>query len=313
MHVHFRAGNFQERCEKGGVLNATTGIYIAHTGFGIGDDAPLRRFNIVVVREPVSRVVSFFNYLIAEKRLNRTTLGPGALDKLVEDYSRIRSLGDLDRLRGNHAPMSLRLMHHILTDQLAYLASYRCVASSPDTNPFNCTRPNRDEGECSVASMKALALANLRLADAVVLTSNMAALQPILRYHLRFIPVKGTPLSHVNRALGRAKLTVNSRSRAMLEEWLRDETDVYHEAERISAEQFALATRCAPKESLQRPGAVLPSKPVPPLVTSTPKMPTFGSRGVQRLAQRRPQATPPSPPLSPLSPPSPPSNSQTVV
>ena len=242
-HVYFNACNYQEECSNGSIVRQEHGIFVGHTGFGIRANAPANRLNVIIMREPISRITSFFNYLHFEKRAPADWSNK-SLDGIFSDYRRVR-LSQPEILNTNQTSLTNRLVHHILTDQLSYLASYKCVAPAPDTNPFNCTRPNRDAGECSVQNMTNMALINLRLADSVIVTSKIDSLIAHLRFHLRFIPKSEKRISKRNVSKVKRFSRINATTKAWLNDWLKDEIELYKVAERINREQTEVASKCA--------------------------------------------------------------------
>jgi len=247
--------NVQERCELGtDSAGRLSGIYIGHTGWGLGEGAPENRFNMILMREPKSRFLSFVTYLMQERRAP-VQWSTQRFGQSLEEYRNAR-LTNPALLDTDLTTYSNRIIHHALLDQLSMLATYKCVSPTPDVNPFGCRRPHyvfdekpgqpRSTALCSVHNMKRLALQNVRRADSIIIKDDLDDITYHARFHFDFIPQNPRPNRHLNAARRQFShiLSIGDRENAWLDEWLADERQVFREAVKLSRQQNALARKC---------------------------------------------------------------------
>jgi len=305
--VPITMSNMQETCEHG-APNASklSGVHIGHTGWGVGDGAPEKRFNLILMREPKSRFLSLINYLKQERRAPKEwTTEPFA--KALEQYRNVR-LTNPSVLDTNQTSMSNQIIHHALLDQLSLLATYKCVSPTPDVNPYKCVRPKYVFDEpanspssalCSVSNMKRLAMENIQKADAIVMKDDLDDLVNQGRFHFDFVPSYSRPRRmNVARSYIARQLVLGDRENKWLDEWFATETEIYTAALQISRTKSAIAKSCIPNPIVPlapRPVDFTPRVVVPPKTMTTSQglavrysnQVSVGAGWIGRLRRRR--------------------------
>ena len=225
----------------------------------MGKNAPARRLDVVLAREPVERFLSWIKHVRAEgaspPEWARVTLAEAL--RLYRD----ERLHNPAALMSGSTSASNRFIHHGLFDQLATLASYECVEPAPAVDSSaaaaaGCARVVPyvfDEGVedsdalCSVSSMRRMAMRNVRAADVVLTTDIVDGFRYVAHVHMDFIPWYASVRAHVeriNHVVDSDWMALGARENEWLRGWLADEIDVVARARRIAASQYRPAVDC---------------------------------------------------------------------
>jgi len=138
-------------------------------------------------------------------------------------------------------PHALR-RRRVVTDQLSYLASYRCAS----TNNEKCM-PWPDyfsaESPCSFAAMKRQALDHIAEADAIVLAENQdASFRALARFHWGIVFPRAS--QHLNVRRYGSYTTLNDEEMTLLRSLLQDEMQVYEVAKAAAHKHLRVAKTC---------------------------------------------------------------------
>jgi len=142
-------------------------------------------------------------------------------------------------LPGGNASHSDRTFHRVLQSQVQFMCGYDCVFMlTGDANELAV--PSRSTSARAVFDR---ALANLKKADAVGVLKKLDDLVPQLQHHLGFVPADVQKFPFENSKKGK-RSRLSNESRALLEEWLRDEIYMYNYASKLSDAKTQHAKDC---------------------------------------------------------------------
>jgi hypothetical protein len=220
------------------------GLLLGHRGYGFSakvmEKVPL---TIVALREPVSRIISLFDYL---RRTDETVPSvvqikkawqKKTLDEVVESYASVRETDPQSLLPGGSASFSDRTLHRVLQAQLQFLCGYDCVwymtgDSRESMKPF--------EGQ----DVLGRARANLAKIDCVAVLNRLDDLLVQMKANFDFIPKTFNAFPHENTVNPEEKSQPSERTLQLLKEWTADERALFENARAIAEKKTAQAAQC---------------------------------------------------------------------
>lgn len=210
------------------------GLLTGHRGYGYAKNVE-NPLTIVVLREPVSRIISHFDYVIKHKfelvppsfvDVRKAWKGL-TLDQVVEEYDQVLKNNAISLLPGGSASSSNRLFHRVLRQQAHFLCGYECVGEPVDDQyALQQAQQNLEKIDC-VGVME-------RLDDTLLQ----------IKAHLDFVPLNAVSFSHSNTVKSGDKSIPSEETLAKLRFYLKDETALYERAKELSYTKTVQAKAC---------------------------------------------------------------------
>jgi hypothetical protein len=221
---------------------------MGHRGFGFCKDveeSPRGLFTFTAVREPVSRIVSMFDYK-TETRNNpnvRKVFGVGSNNKKKNNNNNKannneseKSLNDLIKFYNatpEIEPGEARLRFGG-SQQARFLCGYQCLG------------PSAEKGKYSEKELLNRARKNLQKIDALTVVDRLDELIPQLKLHLTFVPPRFTkwPSMNVASVSKTKKSMLDDQSKEILRNWAWVDNIIYKEADKLSRIMHERAVAC---------------------------------------------------------------------
>jgi len=219
------------------------GLFQGHRGWGWSQGLATNALRVVMLREPVSRLISLFDYVKRSRsmfRRNSTGLfwDERSLDQVAAHYNHTRETAFDSLLPDGDACEADKAFHHALMHVLMYLAGFEYVWG-PGPRSGNRVVPQRKLAE--------LALTHVRECDVVAIFPGFETqLVPQLRMHLHWVPrdAAGYFALHAEKVATGMASTPSEATLGMLKRWLADEEEVFAEARRVAESRTTLARAC---------------------------------------------------------------------
>ena len=221
--------------------HANQGLFLGHRGFGFSENIFSKSpVTIVVIREPVSRMVSIYDYLrttTAKFQMKADIIRSWSgktFDEIIANYNRTRTLHPKSLRPGGGADISDYTIHRFLQHQPQFLCGYNCVW------PIN---PNRALKFPNRAEQLKRALENLERIDCVTVLEELNSLIVQMKIFLDFIPgLEHFP--HENVAKAEEKTKPKQETIEMLKLFTKDDEVIYHRAREITRIKTENALNC---------------------------------------------------------------------
>lgn len=239
-------GNVKVTHKDGGGSHWTSpakqGLLTGHRGFGYSKsvESPL---TIIVLREPVSRIISHFDY-VTKHNFGHSYIPPWfidirkswkdlTLDQVVAEYDQVLKNDIISLQPGGSAAFSNRFFHRVLRQQTLFLCGYECVWEV-------------DEGKVHVDDQYALQQAqqNLEKIDCVGVMERLDDTLIQMKAHLDFVPRDVTSFPHQNTVRSTDKTLPSEDTLAKLRFYLKDEIALYERAKELSYAKTVQAKAC---------------------------------------------------------------------
>ena len=219
------------------------GLFQGHRGWGWSPSLAANALRVVVLREPVSRVISLFDYVKRSRsmfRRNSTGLfwEDRSLDEVAAHYNHTRETAFDSLLPAGDACEADKAFHHAIMHVLMYLAGFEYVWG-PGPRAGDRVVPQRQLTE--------LALEHVRECDVVAIFPGFETqLVPQLRLHLHWVPRDAASYfeTHTEKRSSGDASTPSAATQNLLKRWLADEEEVFAEAQRVAKSRTALAWAC---------------------------------------------------------------------
>jgi len=220
------------------------GVLLGHRGFGFAKGAG-NLVEIVAFREPLSRVISLFDYLNSLQDRSpllmaiRKSWNGKSLDQVIASYNATRVSSFASLLPGGNASHSDRSFHRVLQSQLQFMCGYECVfllTGSPDEQVI----PTQVRDPKVVFNR---AIENLKKTECIGVLAHLDDLIVQMKHHLGFVPPNVVKFPFENTKHGK-KSKLSDGARALLQEWLKEEIVMYQFAEKLSAAKTRHARDC---------------------------------------------------------------------
>jgi hypothetical protein len=223
----------------------THGVFVGHRGYGFSPalEHARRMLKIVMLREPLSRVVSKFDYVKRERSMFiRQRVADFwdnvTLDEVVAQYNFTMSRNASDVLPAGQGSPGNKAFHHIIMHVLQYLAGWRFVYGPDPFPPYDAF--------LSKSALMEIGQRHLMNRDDMVVAiypHYLDQLLPQLRAHLSWLPLNaGECFAQVKAKAApehAQKSSLSPASEGLLRGWLREEYHLYELAGRRS-ENFHL-------------------------------------------------------------------------
>jgi hypothetical protein len=253
--IHFQDGGgpFWQMVEP---ANTITGLLLGHRGYGfaVGIDNN-NLFTVVAVREPLSRIISLFDYL----RDTTDTL-PGLLQRVSRAWKRVTFdeaiasynntlLNNPSSLNpGGSASISDRTIHRIINSQTEFLCGYECVKLITD-DPRETHASYLSSPAIVLSSKERLekALKNLNRADVVAPLTHLDDLIPQMQARLNWIPRDAKKFPHENVVSASRKSIASKETLEILQTLAYEDLTLYRKVLQIYVERKRAADECLKK------------------------------------------------------------------
>ena len=230
------------------------GLLQGHRGYGYSKDLYMEPlYVIVVLREPVSRFISFFDYTFDNHLMPREVWARDiTLEEVMKSYRKTREKCFSCLLPGGVASVSDKTIHQRLSMQMQFLCGYDCVVW--DKNQLH----NRlDKGKhlanmpfkYSLEEMYEKAVTNLKKCHSVGVLTHLDDIIPQIRMHIDWIPPDFTSWPKDNAKKNKAS-KLSKEMTAYLKDLLRLETELYQLAVQLAQNKTKTAKRCLLKKEL---------------------------------------------------------------
>ena len=212
------------------------GVFVGHRGFGYSQTLAVENpITIVVLRDPVDRMISWFDYILQSeepmfRRFWRSEIRGGGitLDQVVESYDLVLREDPNKLLPSGSASFELKAFHRVLRAQRAFLCGYDCM------------------GMESVDDQQMLrrAAENLEKIDCVGVLENLDDLLLQMKTYLDFIPREVTSFPHYNEVRRGGKSNPTRDTLLKLKSYVKEEQLLYQRARELSFQRTAQAKAC---------------------------------------------------------------------
>jgi len=220
-------GSSSSRCPP---LVQVKTLLTGHRGYGYCRDVQANKkrglVTFVVLREPVSRIRSLFDYRL---------LKLGVLGKQTDDLSDaiVRFNSTLEIEKGEERLRALGMQ------QARFLCGFHCMGPEADV----MARSNASK-EHVTRTIVAKAMHNLLRVDAVGVLERFTELLPQLKYQLDWVPMNVHGWPKENTAAPHDKTVLTPQAVEILREWNRPDTEVYQLADKIAKRKTSEALKC---------------------------------------------------------------------
>lgn len=211
----------------------TATILIGHRGFGFCravKESSRGLFTFTALRNPVSRMVSLYDYNLQKLQVRRSIQVFGStgasLSTLVKRYYATKNVTEVGEM----------LLRYAGSQQTRFMCGYECMG--PDVYGH--------KDEMTEEYMLQRAKENLRKMDVVGITEKLDQLINLLRFHLTWVPKNfvSWPRDNVLVDTKFVKSELDEESRRILEEWSWTDRELYKEALEINEEKRHIANKC---------------------------------------------------------------------
>jgi len=220
------------------------GLFLGHRGFGysrsVAEAAPI---TIIALREPVSRLISVFDYLrTTDQRVPAVLMiqrvwQENTLDEVVSSYRIALENDPSSVLPGGSASLSDRSFHRLLQAQIQFLCGYDCVwyMTGDKRESFE---PFRNQKPFDKAKQ------NLENIDCVAVLDKLDDLLMQMKVELDFIPASVHSFPHENKIKPSVKSQPSAETLRLLKEWTREEQELFERARDIASAKIKVAAEC---------------------------------------------------------------------
>ena len=203
----------------------TRGVLMGHRGFGYCKGVEQRgpHVHLVVFREPISRIVSYYDYSTTKYHSDKWDQFPKG-KSLSEIIKRFNATVELEK--------GERILRYAGSQQARFMCGYRCMGPAAVGHPI----PEEE--------LLARALENLDLADVVGILERLGDVMPQLRLHLSWVPPGVHGFGRRNEHAKTRKSELDQEAEAILREWSATDLALYKKAEELSLSKAARAREC---------------------------------------------------------------------
>ena len=211
-------------------------LFIGHRGWGVCEEIesyPGGLFTITAIREPVSRMVSLYDYNLLKRDTERANKLFGSADTTTR-----YTLQELVKLYNSTEEIEPgeAIIRYSGSQQARFMCGYECLGPNAFKN-----------ATFTEEYMLNRALENLRKTDCVGVTDRLYALIDQLKLHLSWVPKRVTNWEKQNTLPSLLKSVLDDEARAIMLKWAWVDQRLYEEASKIANEKHVHAHKCLQK------------------------------------------------------------------
>jgi len=227
-YVQWDGSEFRGSSSKCGGLAAEHTILAGHRGFGYCREVETNKRGLIsftVLREPISRIRSLFDYRLAEMNI----LGKG-IEDLSETIVRFNSTPEVEK-----GEMRLKWLG---VQQARFICGYHCMGPEAVVMAKNLTI------EQEADRIMQRAMHNLPKINAIGVLERFPELIPQLKYQFDFVPLAFKAWPRENTVKPKKKTVLSDQAMAILRQWARHDIILYERASKLAARKAAEALKC---------------------------------------------------------------------